>query len=82
MFNVCPGCGLYSAEKSIDPRAPFMMCPSCGYRHPFVRLPLFILTRTSATASPPSARQRHALASHHLNPPLAHQGCIMVVEAD
>ena len=49
MFNVCPACGLYSAEKPIDPHGPCAVCPSCGHRHPFLRLPLFILTGASAT---------------------------------
>ncbi|HUX88196.1 MAG TPA: AAA family ATPase [Chloroflexota bacterium] len=47
MFNVCPGCGLYSVEKAIDPSGPFAICPSCGHRHLFVRLPLFVVTGAS-----------------------------------
>lgn len=49
MFNVCPNCGEYSEEKSIDPRGPFAVCPTCGYAHRFVQLPLFILTGASST---------------------------------
>ncbi|HEX6288772.1 MAG TPA: AAA family ATPase [Herpetosiphonaceae bacterium] len=47
MFNVCPHCGLYSDEKTIDPRGPFAICPACGYQHRFVQLPLFIVTGAS-----------------------------------
>ena len=47
MFNVCPNCGLYSDEKAIDPAGPFAICPDCGHRHPFVRLPLFVITGAS-----------------------------------
>jgi hypothetical protein len=47
MFNVCPACGIYSVEKEIDPTQSFAICPSCGYRHPFLRLPLFVLTGAS-----------------------------------
>lgn len=47
MFNVCPDCGVYSEEKSIDPRGPFAVCPNCGHAHRFVRLPLFIVTGAS-----------------------------------
>jgi gluconate kinase len=49
MFNVCPACGLYSAEKPIDPCGSCAVCPYCGHRHPFLQLPLFILTGSSAT---------------------------------
>jgi len=47
MFNVCPACGRYSEEKLIDPDGPFAICPYCGHRHHFVRLPLFVLTGAS-----------------------------------
>ena len=49
MFNVCPNCGEYSDEKTIDPRGPFAVCPSCGHGHPFRQLPLFVVTGASAT---------------------------------
>ncbi|HEX5417243.1 MAG TPA: AAA family ATPase [Chloroflexota bacterium] len=47
MFNVCPGCGQYSVEKQIDPDGPAAICPFCGHRHPFRRLPLFVVTGAS-----------------------------------
>ncbi|MGB9180483.1 MAG: AAA family ATPase [Pyrinomonadaceae bacterium] len=31
----------------IEPSGAFAVCPACGYRHKFVRLPLFILTGAS-----------------------------------
>ena len=45
MFNVCPQCGEYSVEKTIDVSVggPVAICPSCGYAHPFLQLPLFLL---------------------------------------
>jgi hypothetical protein len=49
MFNVCPGCGQYSVEKAIDPVGPFAVCPSCGYRHRFLQLSLFVVIGASAT---------------------------------
>jgi predicted kinase len=49
MFNVCPSCGIYSEEKSIDPQGPFAICPHCGYGHRFVQLPLFVITGASGT---------------------------------
>jgi len=47
MFNVCPRCGTYSDAKIIDPAGPFAICPACGYAHPFVQLPLFVITGAS-----------------------------------
>jgi len=47
MFNVCPGCGEYSVEKAVDLEGPFAVCGRCGYRQPFLRLPLFVVTGAS-----------------------------------
>jgi Shikimate kinase len=47
MFNVCPNCGEYHADKVIVPEGPYAVCPSCGFKHQFVYLPLFILTGAS-----------------------------------
>lgn len=47
MFNVCPQCGEYSVEKTIDASGPFAICPYCGYAHPFLQLPLFLITGPS-----------------------------------
>jgi len=47
VFNVCPHCGEYSAEKTIDPAGPYAICPYCHYAHPFLMQPLFILTGPS-----------------------------------
>jgi hypothetical protein len=47
VFNVCPGCGEYAVEKAIDPAGPLAVCPACGHRHPFRRLPLFAVTGAS-----------------------------------
>jgi adenylate kinase family enzyme len=47
MFNVCPNCGEYRADKIIVPEGPYAVCPNCEYRHKFIRLPLFVLTGAS-----------------------------------
>ncbi len=47
MFNTGPECGLYEAEKQIDPAGPAAICPHCGHSHPFRQLPLFVLTGAS-----------------------------------
>ena len=47
MFNVCPQCGQYSDEKTIDPSGPFAVCPFCYHPHRFVQLPLFVVTGAS-----------------------------------
>ncbi len=47
MFNVCPNCGEYCVEKSIDTTGPFAVCPYCHYAHPFLQQPLFIISGAS-----------------------------------
>lgn len=47
MFSVCPQCGEYCVEKTIDPTGPFAICPFCHYAHPFLKQPLFIITGPS-----------------------------------
>jgi len=53
MFNVCPQCGEYSVEKTIEPsdigtsEMAYAICPLCRYAHPFLRQPLFIITGAS-----------------------------------
>jgi len=49
MFNVCPKCGEYSVEKSIDASGPFAFCPFCGYTHLFLQLRLFLITGSSGS---------------------------------
>lgn len=49
MFNVCPRCGKYSVEKTIDPSGPFAICPFCQYAHRFLQQPLFFITGASGT---------------------------------
>lgn len=49
MFNVCPGCGEYSVEKSIDPTGPYAVCQHCHYAHPFLMHPLFLISGASGT---------------------------------
>ena len=47
MFNVCPSCGEYRADKVILPEGPYAVCPACNFRQEFLRLPLFVLTGAS-----------------------------------
>ena len=47
MFNVCPRCEEYRADKIIEPEGAYAVCPNCNYRHKFLRLPLFVLTGAS-----------------------------------
>ncbi len=49
MFNVCQQCGLYRVDKIIDPAGPVAICPECGHRHPFLALPLMIVTGASGS---------------------------------
>jgi 2-phosphoglycerate kinase len=53
MFNVCPQCGEYCVEKTIElsgpgsARAAHAICPFCHYAHQFLQQPLFIITGAS-----------------------------------
>jgi hypothetical protein len=49
MMNICLQCGMYHADKAIDPVGPFAICPECGYRHPFLQIPLLIVSGASGT---------------------------------
>ncbi len=48
MFNVCPNCGEYHADKSIDPAGPYAICPACRHAQPFRQMPLFLVGGPSA----------------------------------
>ena len=47
MMNVCFQCGMYHADKIIDPAGPFAICPDCGFKHPFKLRPLLIVSGAS-----------------------------------
>jgi len=49
VVNVCHQCGVYRADKIIDPAGPAAICPECGHRHPFLYLPLLIVSGASAS---------------------------------
>lgn len=49
MLNVCFKCGSYRADKIIDPTGPYAICPECGHSHPFLYLPLMIISGASGT---------------------------------
>lgn len=49
MFNICPNCGEYRADKAIVPEGAYVVCPNCGFQHKFIQLPLFIVTGASGT---------------------------------
>ena len=47
MFNTCARCGEYRADKIIDPEGPYAICPVCEHPHPFLRLPLMVVSGAS-----------------------------------
>ena len=51
MLNCCYACGEYRADKIINDAGerPVAACPQCGHAHPFVMLPLLIVTGASGT---------------------------------
>lgn len=71
MMNVCFNCGLYHADKAIDPEGPYAICPECGYKHSFVQLPLLIVAGASGTGK--------SAVCHHLSGKLRE---VVVLEAD
>lgn len=46
-MNVCSQCGMYRADKLIDPGGPFAICPECGCKHRFIQAPLLIVSGAS-----------------------------------
>ncbi len=59
MLNVCWHCGMYRADKLIDPTGPVAICPECGHPHPFLHLPLLIVAGASGAGK--SAVCQHLL---------------------
>ncbi len=49
MINVCIQCGLYRADKIIEPKGPYAICPECGHKHLFLQIPLFVVSGASGT---------------------------------
>lgn len=51
MHNVCANCGLYRVDKTIELKngEAYALCPECGHRHQFLRLPLLLVSGASAT---------------------------------
>jgi quercetin dioxygenase-like cupin family protein len=47
MLNICVNCGVYRPDKVIDLTGPHAICPECGPKHPFLQLPLLIVTGAS-----------------------------------
>ena len=48
-MNICFRCGAFRADKIIDPDGPYAICPECNYKHPFLQLPLLIVSGASGT---------------------------------
>jgi len=49
MMDVCFNCGIYRADKTVDPNGPYAICPECGYKHPFLQLPLLMVSGASGS---------------------------------
>lgn len=63
MINVCMKCGIYRPDKQIDPAGPFAICPACGHKHPFLRLPLFLICGVSGAGK--STVYQKLIGTHH-----------------
>ena len=51
MYYVCENCGQYRADQCVETTAQssYAVCPACGFRRPFLRLPLYIVGGASGT---------------------------------
>ncbi|HEY2748507.1 MAG TPA: AAA family ATPase [Polyangia bacterium] len=63
MFNVCAGCGALRADKIVDEAAGVAICPECGHRHPFVRMPLLLVGGASGSGKSTVCRTLAAAAA-------------------
>jgi 2-phosphoglycerate kinase len=56
MINTCARCGAYRADKAVDPRGPFAVCPECGHAEPFAMLPLLAIGGASGAGKSTAGR--------------------------
>jgi len=49
LLNICAHCGAYHADKRIEPDGPYAVCPACGHRERFRRLPLLVVGGASGS---------------------------------
>jgi hypothetical protein len=49
MLNVCVNCGIYRADKTIDPIGPYAICPACEHKQKFQYMPLWIVSGASGS---------------------------------
>ena len=57
MMNVCFQCGMYRADKTIEPAGPYAVCPECGYKHTFLQSPLLIVSGASCAGKSTACRR-------------------------
>jgi broad-specificity NMP kinase len=55
-LQICLGCGARLTSPVVASDAPVLVCPDCGHRQPFRRLPLFALTGPSGAGKSTVAR--------------------------
>lgn len=51
-LNVCPACGRWSDDFAVAADEAVLVCPACGHRRRFTRLPLLALTGPSGAGKP------------------------------
>ncbi|MFC7328720.1 AAA family ATPase [Marinactinospora rubrisoli] len=54
---ICDACGGRTDRPAVDPGASVVVCPDCGTRRPFRRLPLYCVTGPSGTGKSTVARR-------------------------
>ena len=60
MFNVCPHCGQYQADKLIDATVPTAICAHCGRHTRFRHLPLLCVCGPSGDSRMAEEVQTHS----------------------
>jgi len=60
MFNVCPECGAWGVERTIEETGDRFqcaaVCDACGSRIPFIRRPVYVVTGASGTGKTSACR--------------------------
>lgn len=57
MLHVCPACGHYAPKLLFDKEKSEVICPDCGHRTAFPRLPLFLITGSSCAGKSTLTRE-------------------------
>ena len=49
MYDFCFNCGENHQDKEVDATGPYIICPDCGFKQKFQKLPLFVIVGACGT---------------------------------